>query len=1066
MRPRVFKPDQCPPYAVFSHCWKPREIRYNALCPKNSQYDDSLSSDYSSDEFEDDDDDDLDHRSHPRSRAASSRPPASSSRPPAARRCSRMRSRSRRSRSKSHAWSDDDHSESSDDEEAVGVQTPRTGISSDTRSEISASREKLSSPGMIKFRRALHMARREKIKWIWMDTCCVNHDSPGEVQEAIMGAWEIYAKADVCFVYLDDFALPEDLHDLDHSDDDDDDDEDGGAGLRRGKPAAAPSNWKQTFGASHWFTRAWTLLELLASPHRVFLDKNWENITKACGGQDALDKLISSATSIPVDFLRGQASIESATVAARMRWMAGRRSRNPEDVSYALAGIFGVHLDVRHGEGAYRAFQRLQKEILNISTDESILFWDSPRSEAYERTGLLADCPEHFLDTTDLVPIPTFLMPHCATWKSTNRGLQASLYMTPYDPPRQVGNYRRVWLNVMRRHTQEFMSFFVQQVGEKDEYARVSPIMPVSTRPEAFMAQRQQQTITVAQISDVDADLGASLSTGPPPRGVRGPAGASARSNPGTRPRIRFTIGSGLRQVVPYTPSYAPSWTVSQKSAECLAPIPHDDMYVSIVRLELKTPSHSPKIDSKFLVVACMRLNTTIGRWYCALRVDDEDDYKNEMPDMKPSASRALRDSPSSSPRTIAHLGVGLDGSREIRAEVAGWIEWHEKEFVVNITCPSVAPLGPPGAALDRERVFSASGTTPPSLGAGVGHLGNLASSAHMSGNMGPTSRSARFPGSAPNTAGIPPTSAGYPPSYSAYPPSASVMAHRGAHLGRSMSVDHGASPYKPPAVLPPHSRRDRDISPPPSLRINSTMGQRKRESWTAAPPVSMPPTPLSPPRRPMTARPGASQRMPARPPGPAHYGSYRGVSEYSPDYAAAEGTYDAPAPSARSRRDSAGTYMDYASDAPRTRADSTRPPAWNERYWDRPSPTATSPIDDIPAPPTRRASRTPAHGHSQSFSSRKEAYEHAFERDTYRERQRPAERERREEYAGFHAPLPPAPMPSSLFASPETGALGINVPSGSGPGRGAMLREGYGDEGWYEDPRAIGYEYDDEYEY
>jgi hypothetical protein len=46
-----------------------------------------------------------------------------------------------------------------------------------------------------------------------------------------------------------------------------------------------------------------------------------------------------------------------------MAWMAGRQTKEEEDMAYSLIGIFAVFMEFRYGEGKVRALNRLQEEI-------------------------------------------------------------------------------------------------------------------------------------------------------------------------------------------------------------------------------------------------------------------------------------------------------------------------------------------------------------------------------------------------------------------------------------------------------------------------------------------------------------------------------------------------------------------------------------------------------------------------------------------------------------------------------------------------------------------------------
>ena len=150
------------------------------------------------------------------------------------------------------------------------------------------------------------------------------------------------------------------------------------------------------FRASSWFTRGWTLQELLA-PERsriFFFDAKWTSIGSL---EDLLDDIVD-VTGIPRPvLLRGY----SSSVAQRMSWASQRKTSRGEDIAYCLLGLFGVSMPLLYGEGAANAFYRLQVEIMQRNDDESLLAWTSKRPAS----GALASSPACFADLKDIVKV-------------------------------------------------------------------------------------------------------------------------------------------------------------------------------------------------------------------------------------------------------------------------------------------------------------------------------------------------------------------------------------------------------------------------------------------------------------------------------------------------------------------------------------------------------------------------------------------------------------------------------------------------------------------------------------
>ena len=126
----------------------------------------------------------------------------------------------------------------------------------------------------------------------------------------------------------------------------------------------------QQLARSRWFTRGWTLQELLAPSDVEFFCKSWTSL----GGLDDLVDVISEITGIKRSVLRKEERIKSCSVACRMSWAARRKTTRIEDEAYSLLGLFGINMPLLYGEGSM-AFIRLQKEIIQASPDQSILAW-------------------------------------------------------------------------------------------------------------------------------------------------------------------------------------------------------------------------------------------------------------------------------------------------------------------------------------------------------------------------------------------------------------------------------------------------------------------------------------------------------------------------------------------------------------------------------------------------------------------------------------------------------------------------------------------------------------------
>ncbi|KAI0349531.1 HET-domain-containing protein [Trametes cingulata] len=243
-------------------------------------------------------------------------------------------------------------------------------------------------------------ARGVGYKYVWIDTCCIDKSSSAELSEALNSMFSWYANAVMCYAYLDDVRGEED-----------------------------PRADQSTFRRSRWFTRGWTLQELLAPRGVIFLSRQWQLI----GSNLAFADVIEAITGIDQAVLTHQLPLQDVSVARRLSWASRRTTTRIEDRAYSLMGIFNVYMPTVYGEGSH-AFTRLQEEILKQLQDQSIFAWGPllhvDHNEAIRRIryrllspdtyqsrvanedyrplqGLLAPSPEHFSHSAHFRPIPT-----------------------------------------------------------------------------------------------------------------------------------------------------------------------------------------------------------------------------------------------------------------------------------------------------------------------------------------------------------------------------------------------------------------------------------------------------------------------------------------------------------------------------------------------------------------------------------------------------------------------------------------------------------------------------------
>ncbi|RYP71344.1 hypothetical protein DL769_004712 [Monosporascus sp. CRB-8-3] len=198
---------------------------------------------------------------------------------------------------------------------------------------INPSRETATMDGFAKIRRFADVTLSPSVEYAWVDTCCIDKTSSGELSKAINSMYRWYKNATKCYVYLADL---EGLNGLNEC---------------------------------RWFSRGWTLQELIAPGEMEFYDKNWQIL----GNKRMLLDQLASATGIPIAVLRN-CDPSLASVAQRMSWASKRKTTRIEDVAYCLMGIFDVNMPLLYGEGQ-KAFIRLQEEIMKYSDDHSLFAW-------------------------------------------------------------------------------------------------------------------------------------------------------------------------------------------------------------------------------------------------------------------------------------------------------------------------------------------------------------------------------------------------------------------------------------------------------------------------------------------------------------------------------------------------------------------------------------------------------------------------------------------------------------------------------------------------------------------
>lgn len=270
--------------------------------------------------------------------------------------------------------------------------------------------------GWTKIQLCCQQALVDGLEHVWVDTCCIDKSSSAELSEAINSMFTWYSGADRCYAYLSDVTDTYTKFDINSE------------------------NWMPTLPdkmateiiGSLWFTRAWTLQELIAPPHLTFYNAFFRELcTKV-----EIAKQIEETHKVPCDVLLNRNRLWTIPVAVKLSWAAHRKATRTEDIAYSLFGIFNVNLPLLYGEGK-KAFTRLQEEIIRQTHDHSIFVWSSTNELQFKASQttmalpLLANSPRDFeacqhvftrSDDDDIRP-----------YALTNIGLEIELRIFPYD---------------------------------------------------------------------------------------------------------------------------------------------------------------------------------------------------------------------------------------------------------------------------------------------------------------------------------------------------------------------------------------------------------------------------------------------------------------------------------------------------------------------------------------------------------------------------------------------------------------------------------------------------------
>jgi hypothetical protein len=194
-------------------------------------------------------------------------------------------------------------------------------------------------------------AAKDGLNYIWVDSCCIKKSSDPELSEAINSMYRWYSRAARCYVYLSDVSI----------------------GVEGGP--FSQSAWHESFLTSQWFSRGWTLQELLAPGSVEFFSRE----RMPLGDKSSLSRQIHGITGIALSALQGTPLSQFSTD-ERFKWAHTRHTTREEDWAYCLLGIFDISMPLIYGEGREKAVVRLRKEIREVSNSFGVVEQYSTRS--------------------------------------------------------------------------------------------------------------------------------------------------------------------------------------------------------------------------------------------------------------------------------------------------------------------------------------------------------------------------------------------------------------------------------------------------------------------------------------------------------------------------------------------------------------------------------------------------------------------------------------------------------------------------------------------------------------
>ena len=295
-------------------------------------------------------------------------------------------------------------------------------------------------------------AKKEGWPYFWIDTCCIDKTNSTELSEAINSMYRWYKNSKVCYAYLSDVSV------------------DRAKEKQQRAMEALPQMAK-----CRWFTRGWTLQELLAPSKLRFFGRGWCYIGSKGDFRNEIERITGISTWV---LLSGDYS--DISVGRRMSWAANRHTSRIEDRAYCLMGLFDVNMPMLYGEGE-KAFTRLQEEIMRVSDDMTLFCWHDTASSSFAYRGLLARTSAEFAAEQNKESYRALRIRDAEPHQLTNKGLKIQVLLSERG---EDGSY------VAFLNDQRTSLIFLEKLSTR-EYARLHFAPPTSHQ---LKDMRQQET--------------------------------------------------------------------------------------------------------------------------------------------------------------------------------------------------------------------------------------------------------------------------------------------------------------------------------------------------------------------------------------------------------------------------------------------------------------------------------------------------------------------------------------------------------------------------------------------